>query len=231
MLRLIMFILVVVLGASTVSAQEWRPIMVDEWRAILDGTSVKSDPAMIDRSASLVAEGAKLLEGESAKDGVKLAIGSLVLHKHVSERMKRRGLYISEDMVENMFKLRSAMRRRGVPDKIIVQSAESLADFLREPRSVMNFDASLAPRAATQAEKNAMISVVRPELIDPTAPIFGEASVIGDRGCLTVNSKNRFGGYTGNQQAYLIYDNIARHWVYETSRNDSHSICLIKKSY
>jgi hypothetical protein len=55
-------------------------------------------------------------------------------------------------------------------------------------------------------------------LKDPSSAQFGEFTKYGDHGsysCLSVNSKNTFGGYTGVQQATLK-KNINEKWRVES---------------
>lgn len=53
--------------------------------------------------------------------------------------------------------------------------------------------------------KSAAEAVVKQQLIDPDSAKFGEftKSPDGKHACLAVNSKNSFGGYTGEQQWML----------------------------
>jgi len=45
-------------------------------------------------------------------------------------------------------------------------------------------------------------------LKDPDSAKFGEFTLVNDNAaCLTVNARNSLGGYTGDQQAYLIKKN------------------------
>jgi hypothetical protein len=64
---------------------------------------------------------------------------------------------------------------------------------------------ALAPAPSwAQANGAGIRSALRQELIDPDSAKFGKLTMVGkDKACLTVNSKNRMGGYTGNQQAYM----------------------------
>ena len=55
-----------------------------------------------------------------------------------------------------------------------------------------------------QAEKNAITDAVRHNLIDPDSAKFGPVTVHKGLACATVNSKNRFGGYAGDQEAILF---------------------------
>lgn len=50
---------------------------------------------------------------------------------------------------------------------------------------------------------NAMQKTVREKLKDPDSAKWGEQIVYKNRACLQVNSKNSYGGYTGNKTAWL----------------------------
>lgn len=67
--------------------------------------------------------------------------------------------------------------------------------------------------------------VVRDGLKDPGSAKFGAFSQIGDRlGCMTVNSKNSLGGYTGDRQALLR--KVDGKWVFYSVVNVSHKACI-----
>ena len=55
-----------------------------------------------------------------------------------------------------------------------------------------------------QTKEAAIRNALRQELTDPDSAKFGKLTMVGrDKACLTVNSKNQLGGYTGHQQAYM----------------------------
>ncbi len=56
-----------------------------------------------------------------------------------------------------------------------------------------------------KVEEGKMQAAVLASLKDPDSAKFGKMTRIKDKGaCLTVNAKNALGGYTGDQQAYLM---------------------------
>lgn len=63
-------------------------------------------------------------------------------------------------------------------------------------------------------------------LIDPESARFGEMAWDKERtvGCVTVNSKNRLGGYTGDQQVVVIKDDGK--WLAVSSLDVSQDVCL-----
>ncbi len=53
-------------------------------------------------------------------------------------------------------------------------------------------------------EKSKIQEAIRASLKDPESAKFGEWGLINEKSaCMTVNAKNGFGGYTGDQEAYL----------------------------
>lgn len=79
---------------------------------------------------------------------------------------------------------------------------------------------------ATIAERKAMIALIRRHLVDPTSPLFGRADVIGNVACFTVNAKNRFGGYTGNQEAVFEFNSATKTWTGGGMITYPHGVCL-----
>lgn len=64
-------------------------------------------------------------------------------------------------------------------------------------------------------------------LKDPDSAKFGQFSLAGTKGaCLTVNAKNSMGGYTGDQQAYLLREGEKGWIVIDINGKLSHEICL-----
>ncbi|MXP47419.1 hypothetical protein GRI43_08500 [Altererythrobacter luteolus] len=90
----------------------------------------------------------------------------------------------------------------------------------------------LAPIAilAACSEKAAVENAVRGFLIDPDSAKFGEITIVetsdGRKACVTTNAKNRMGGYTGDKQISLFYDEEAGVWKAVTSWDWSHEMCL-----
>lgn len=64
----------------------------------------------------------------------------------------------------------------------------------------------------------------RAGLIDPDSAKFGKLTVIGKLACLTVNSKNAFGGYAGDQQAVLL--ETEGKWEVVNLEKATHDTCL-----
>ena len=64
-------------------------------------------------------------------------------------------------------------------------------------------------------------------LKDPGSAKFGKFSLAGKNGgCLTVNAKNSMGGYTGDQQAYLIREGENKWVVVQIEKDLSHEQCI-----
>ncbi|QHE86413.1 hypothetical protein [Hydrogenophaga sp. BPS33] len=63
-----------------------------------------------------------------------------------------------------------------------------------------------AVRPATSSEKLQITQAVQRSLIDPDSARFGDVLVLPNKhACVAVNSKNRFGGYTGFQMAFVSF--------------------------
>lgn len=90
----------------------------------------------------------------------------------------------------------------------------------------------LAPIAilAACSEKAAVEDAVRGFLIDPDSAKFGEITIVetsdGKKACATTNAKNRMGGYTGDKQISLFFDEEAGVWKPVTSWDWSHEMCV-----
>lgn len=76
-----------------------------------------------------------------------------------------------------------------------------------------------------QAEKAAISDAIRRHLIDPESARFGPITVHRSYACATVNSKNRFGGYAGNQQALLIKQDQYGWFLIQFEKELSHMRC------
>jgi hypothetical protein len=74
---------------------------------------------------------------------------------------------------------------------------------------VLTLTLALLSTACLASDKSASKDAVLDVLVEPDSAQFGKFTVIPGgninikMACLTVNSKNRFGGYTGKQQAAL----------------------------
>lgn len=72
--------------------------------------------------------------------------------------------------------------------------------------------------------KKAVLEVLK----DPYSAKFGEFTQVGAMfACLTVNAKNIYGGYTGNQQAYLRKNEDGK-WESLNIFETSHDACVLK---
>ena len=78
--------------------------------------------------------------------------------------------------------------------------------------------------ACAKSEENLVQDAVLKGLIDPDSAKFGEITIIGDKACATVNSKNNFGGYAGNKQAIL--KKIDGAWDFMGTLPSSNAICV-----
>ena len=66
---------------------------------------------------------------------------------------------------------------------------------------------------------------VMERLKDPDSAKFGQFTNINDEAaCLTVNARNSMGGYTGDQQAFLLKEK--EKWLVVSIDNLSHKMCV-----
>lgn len=83
----------------------------------------------------------------------------------------------------------------------------------------------LSSVSCTQSKEDLIKQAVLDRMIDPGSTKFGKITVLEDKACFTVNSKNRLGGYTGDSQAFVQV--VEEGWHYIMSKNDiSHNLCL-----
>lgn len=75
--------------------------------------------------------------------------------------------------------------------------------------------------AESEAKKAVLAS-----LKDPDSAKFGQFTLVNEEhACLTVNSRNSFGGYTGDQQAMLTKIGVEDNWRVKIV-NVSHESCV-----
>lgn len=83
---------------------------------------------------------------------------------------------------------------------------------------------SLLLAACGGAETEARKAVLK-MLKDPDSAKFGKFTNVNEKAaCLTVNARNSMGGYTGDQQAYLIIDEGK--WIAIDISTLSHDDCI-----
>lgn len=80
------------------------------------------------------------------------------------------------------------------------------------------------------SEKGAVEEAVRDILNDPDSARFGEITIVdtaeGRKACATINAKNRMGGYTGDKQMTLFYDDDLQKWSVVNDWEFSHEMCI-----
>lgn len=214
--------------AAIIQSSQTAPISVDEWRSILAGTS--TDPiALIRLSSSNSIRATALIRAGETADGQRLSAVSFVLSAHVVEGMRREGQSGYRDLADALRDNKSALLESGIPLSSLNVSAANLSLALGQTPSATPFRALApppAPRPATAAERRVLLAIISRNLIDPTSPIFGRSDIVGETACVTVNSRNRFGGYTGDQVALLAYSPELREWAFGGIANIPHSACL-----
>lgn len=228
MLQSISLLPAVLAIASITQASQPTAIGVDEWRSLLADTS--ADPvALIQLSTTNSGRATDLIRSGDVEEGRRLSIVSFVLSAHVVEKMRREGQSGYRQLANALRDNQSALVDGGTPLVSLNLSASNLSLALGQTPSATPFRALApppAPRPATGAERRVLLAIISRNLIDPTAPIFGRADIVGEKACVTVNSRNRFGGYTGNQVAIFAYSPELREWALGGIANVPHSACL-----
>lgn len=76
------------------------------------------------------------------------------------------------------------------------------------------------------AEKTEITDSIRRHLLDPDSAKFGSITVHQGLACATVNSKNRFGGYVGDQEAILFKHDPHGWFLVKFEEKLSHIACI-----
>lgn len=218
---------IVVLLASAPLAPQFRPaISVEEWREVLSGVRTEDDDSLLKVSSRYSEQSTAMIKSGNRQEATHKSLISLVLTKQIHFRMQQKGLLVERQHIDAANQLQTALEATGFSQSALTQSAINLGMVLNERPATMVIQVRQNPRPATAAERAAMIVAIKEDLIDPTAPLFGRADVVGYQACLTVNSKNRYGGYTGNQEATLYFNPKTKVWTGGGITNIPHGVCL-----
>ena len=80
------------------------------------------------------------------------------------------------------------------------------------------------------SDKGAVEEAVKDILNDPDSARFGEITIVdtadGRKACATINAKNRMGGYTGDKQMTLFYNDDLEKWSVVNDWEFSHETCI-----
>lgn len=218
--RSIFLLSFVLTPAQIAYGQQVSPISSDEWRSVLDGIS-RNEDSLFNASSKLLDESTDLMNAGRRPDSIRKNLMGIVLARHVYSMNGRTSRPEGQRIVRSLDAAQAALIQSGVPESTFAQSETSL-------RSVLG-TATPAParrpiRGATPAERAAIIASVKKGLIDPTSPIFGELGIVGETACITVNAKNRFGGYTGNKEILVV--KVDGKWSSGSSFPLPHALCL-----
>ncbi len=223
-------VLIALIVSASLSGQEQTSITIAEWHDILNGVPTDDDNRLISLATKYSNESTDLLNSGDRIDGLNKSVISLILSKHVLDRKLREGLKVEWRAFDSLNRSQAALIRAGIPQSSMKQSAMNLGFVLHETPSLMTIKVRPMPRSATPTERKAMIVLIKDSLIDPTSPIYGRSDVVENRACFTVNSKNRFGGYTGNQEAVLLFSQDLNVWVLGGTADLSHEECLLRSN-
>lgn len=218
--------LVALLASAPLAAQARAEIAVEEWREVLSGVPTDDDDSVLKVATRYSNESTALINTGNIPEAIHKSMISLVLTRQIHDRKEREGSSVGRQDSDSINGLQTALVGAGLSQTTIRQSAVNLGKILGEKPASMVIKVRQGPRPATAAERAAMIAVIKKDLIDPTSPLFGRADVIGNQACFTVNSKNRFGGYTGNQEAVLYLNPKTKAWTGGGMINYPHGVCL-----
>lgn len=219
---------IAVFAAAPLSAQMQveKAISVDEWRQALSDVSTDDDDSILNLATRYTNESTDLINSGNRAEALHKSTMALVLTQHIFARKEREGHPAGRRDVDASGRLQTTLIGAGVPLGVMKLSAANLGLVLGQPAASMAVKVRATPRPATAAERTAMISVIKRGLIDPTSPLFGRADIVGNQACFTVNAKNRFGGYTGNQEAVLYFNAKTKTWTGGGTINYPHGVCL-----
>ncbi len=110
-------------------------------------------------------------------------------------------------------------------NKFIAKEREDIKAIEKAETKAKEKAKSIKTRHLTNNEKNKVISAAKDGLYDPYSAKIGKITVLSNQyGCVTVNAKNRFGGYTGNKQ--IVVAKIEGEWLAATSIDSPHVVCI-----
>lgn len=215
-----------IVSAGPLAAQEQKAITVSEWRQEFETTQVDDSVALTKLATRFAGESATLMRLGNRTEAQKRGLMTLVLMKHVHTLVRHEGRSVPAASLESIHDFESVLIKNGLTATVIEQSALNLqAVTASAPMRDMG-DSRTARRAATVAERAAMIDVIKASLYDPTMPIFGRSDISGNLACFTVNARNRLGALTGNQEAVLYFDRATKSWKGGEIVSVSHDVCL-----
>jgi hypothetical protein len=222
----LIFMLVALAVSAPLAAQEPKAIGVEEWREILDGVAGTDDDSVVNLATRYINESTALVKAGNRAGAMRKSLISLVLTRHVLDRKERAGRLVARRDVAAVNRLQITLDSAGMAPRLMEQSAANLGIVLQERPSAMVIRLRAMPRPATPAERTVMIAAIKSKLIDPAAPIFGRADIVANQACVTVNAKNRDGGYVGNKEAVLYLNPRTGAWTSGGLIAYPHGMCL-----
>lgn len=206
---------------SRESPSDIGSISVEYWRSFLSKSSdVKDASSLAEKSISAARESTRLLREGKRMEGLALSIEAHALGQQAHVWTEHEGgerQSTLDQYTEALRKSREGLIYAGVRPEVLDTSIANLREALSDTPGFQSPPSSQAPsataknktkelrvqpqsRSPTVTERAAMEAGVKKALFDPTSPLFGEAVIVNEKyGCLAVNAKNRFGGYTGEQ--------------------------------
>lgn len=197
-----------------------QQISEEDWRNVL-GEGPSDDTILITRSTELLTESTKAQNAGASDEAMRKRVMGLVLARYVNDRTTVRTSTVRANY-RALNKAEAALFEQGVSGVELKAARIALEAVLGKVRPYV----PPASRVATKLERSRFIEIMRNNLIDPESAIYGDAHVIGNSACMTVNSKNRFGGYTGKQEAVFDFDPTTRKWGGGAVLNLPHGVCI-----
>lgn len=201
-----------------------KPISQAEWQALLGpGSQNFSSAELLSLSTKASAEASNFAASGNRDGAFAATLKAISLSKG--------GQALSADKTSEEWTRNQAAARQlaevllsvGVPESVLDRSLENLLAVLAPTRQ--SKPQSNRPIAVTGGEQAKIRAAVREVLNDPESGRFGALSLVrSDRACQTVNAKNKFGGYTGDQQAMVL--KLEGRWYALHVADVSHDQCL-----
>jgi len=215
-----------------------NPISKSEWLDLLQGRNI-DEKVTYDISAQLKEMITKSIKLGDRRTELRKTLMVVVLNRYFSERNHEKGTTVWSRNSQTLDDLQRILTDSGISADTLAESARELEMVLpnNPPAKSVAGGKSLArsgntkkgeiPRPASVIGRQSIIEAVSQDLKDPSSARYGEITVFNGRACATVNAKNSFGGYTGNQQAMALYSKESSRWISVLIQGVSHSSCIL----
>lgn len=219
-MRRIMTRLAIALSAiflsQSIIAQDIQAISKDDWVETFQSREIDFESAM-EISTSLLSSSTEKTRSGDMDAAKKLSVMGLVLSKHLSEINPERGSASWTRNRSSLDGLEEALIQAGISPEVIRQSSlnleavSPLSPSLAARPTTPPIPSTAPARAPTAAERQQITNAIKLRMIDPDSlkviHIVVYPPINGMKGaCATINGRNRLGGYTGNQNMNLYFE-------------------------